>query len=96
MRQTRVASRSTRHRQGAMPASALRTRFRTASTSAPAELDRARSNGVSPSNSGCGRFRNARQRMQPARPAPVTAPGVQASRRRSVKKPTQHTVASAP
>ena len=46
-----------RHRQGAMPASALRTRFSTAS--APAELDRAMSNGVSPSNSGCGRLRNA-------------------------------------
>lgn len=39
-----------------MPASARRMRFRTAS--APAELDRARSKGVSPSNRGWGRFRN--------------------------------------
>ena len=45
-----------RHRQGATPASARRMRFNTAS--APAELDRAMSKGVSPSNNGCARFRN--------------------------------------
>ena len=43
--------------QRATPASALRMRFRTAS--APAELERAISNGVSPSSNGCGRLRNA-------------------------------------
>ena len=46
-----------RFRQTATPASARRMRFRTAS--APAELERAMSNGVSPSSNGCGRPRNA-------------------------------------
>ena len=56
IRAQRLPKRS-RCRQRATPASARRMRLRTAS--APAELERAMSNGVSPSSSGCGRFRNA-------------------------------------
>ena len=53
----RCRTERSRCRQTATPASARRMRFRTAS--APAELERAISNGVSPSSNGCGRPRNA-------------------------------------
>ena len=55
VRPHRLRQGSWRH-QAAMPASARRMRFSTAS--APAELDRAMSKGVSASRRGCGRFRN--------------------------------------